>query len=188
MKKEVYDAIMDNPVIAGVRTESDLNACIKSGINVVFFLYGDILNIDVLVKKAKEAGKIVFVHVDLIAGFSSKDIVVDFIKEKTLADGIISTKLNLVKRGNEVGLATIYRVFIIDSMATANLEHQVKQIKSDLVEILPGLLPSAIKEVAKITKHNVIVGGLISDKSDVINALNAGALAISSTNRDVWNL
>ncbi|NLM61842.1 MAG: glycerol-3-phosphate responsive antiterminator, partial [Clostridiales bacterium] len=32
----------------------------------------------------------------------------------------------------------------------------------------------------------IIAGGLISDKEDIITALAAGAIAISSTNHDVW--
>ena len=34
----------------------------------------------------------------------------------------------------------------------------------------------------------MIAGGLITEKEDVIAALSAGAIAVSSTNQDVWNL
>jgi glycerol uptake operon antiterminator len=34
----------------------------------------------------------------------------------------------------------------------------------------------------------VIAGGLISDKEDIISALGAGAIAVSSTNPAVWNM
>ena len=34
--------------------------------------------------------------------------------------------------------------------------------------------------------HKVIAGGLISEKEDIINALNAGATAISTTNSALW--
>ena len=34
----------------------------------------------------------------------------------------------------------------------------------------------------------VIAGGLIADKEDVIQALDAGAVAISTTNESVWNM
>ncbi|MEG2499451.1 MAG: glycerol-3-phosphate responsive antiterminator, partial [Oscillospiraceae bacterium] len=32
----------------------------------------------------------------------------------------------------------------------------------------------------------IIAGGLITDKEDVMNALSAGAVAVSSTNSAVW--
>ena len=37
------------------------------------------------------------VHVDLITGLSGKEVAVDFIKNNTLADGIISTKPALIR-------------------------------------------------------------------------------------------
>ena len=44
-----------------------------------------------MVKKIKDAGKLAMVHIDLIAGLSGKEVAVDYIKQETLADGIIST-------------------------------------------------------------------------------------------------
>ncbi len=34
----------------------------------------------------------------------------------------------------------------------------------------------------------MIAGGLITEKEDVIAALSVGAIAVSSTNQDVWKL
>ena len=72
-------------------------------------------------RKVREKGKIAMVHIDLISGLGSKEIAVDFIKKHTEANGIISTKPLLVKRAKELGLYTILRFFIIDSMAFENI-------------------------------------------------------------------
>ena len=61
------------------------------------------------------------VHVDLISGLSSKEIVVDFIRKNTEADGIISTKAALIKRGKELKMFTVLRYFLLDSMAYENI-------------------------------------------------------------------
>ncbi len=34
----------------------------------------------------------------------------------------------------------------------------------------------------------MIAGGLVTDREDVIQALSAGAVAVSTTNREVWTL
>ncbi len=39
----------------------------------------------------------------------------------------------------------------------------------------------------KKTKIPIITGGLIMDKEDVIQSLNAGAIAVSTSNKNVWN-
>lgn len=132
------------------------------------------------------------VHIDLITGLNnSKEISVDFIKNNTKADGIITTKGNLIGRAKELGLYTVLRYFVIDSMALVNIEKQDKHgvTQPDVIEILPGiLLPKVIKRVNAVSRVPVLAGGLISDRDDVMNALNNGVLAVSTTNEAVWQL
>ena len=52
----------------------------------------------------------------------------------------------------------------------------------DLIEVLPGLMPKVIHRVAATCGKPIIAGGLVTEKADVVNALEAGALAVSSTN------
>lgn len=76
-------------------------------------------------------------------------------------------------------------------MALTNIEKQAanKTIRPDLIEFLPGIvLPKMIKRINRVSRVPIIAGGLISDKEDVMNALDAGAIAISSTNEEVWQL
>ena len=47
-------------------------------------------------------------------------------------------------------------------------------------------MPKIIRRVCGVTNKPVITGGLITDKEDVTNALSAGAVAVSTTNPDVW--
>ena len=123
---------------------------------------------------------------DLINGLGNKEVAVDFIREHTGVDGIISTKPQLVKRAKELGLFGILRIFVIDSMAFGNIEKQCASLVPDAVEILPGLMPKIIKKLCSTVNVPIIAGGLISDKEDVMNALTAGAVAISVTNQRVW--
>ena len=58
----------------------------------------------------------------------------------------------------------------------------------DAVEMLPGLLFKVIKELSKTIYKPLIVGGLISDKEDVMEALKSGATCISTTKEDIWKI
>ena len=132
------------------------------------------------------------VHLDLITGLNNtKEISVDFIKNSPQADGIITTKGNLIGRAKELGLYTVLRYFVIDSMALVNIEKQDRHgiSQPDVIEILPGIvLPKIIKRVKDVSRVPVLAGGLISDRDDVMNALNNGVLAVSTTNEAVWKL
>jgi len=189
MDQKLYDLLEANPVIAAVKNMPGLNACCeRDEIKVVFVLFGDILNIDIIVKQIKNADKVAMVHIDLITGLGGKEIAVDFIKQHTRADGIISTKPAMIKHARELSLYTTLRVFVLDSMALENLEKQIYAAGADTVEILPGLMPKIIRQICRQVRVPVIAGGLISDKEDVVAALSAGAISVSTSNQNVWNM
>ena len=86
------------------------------------------------------------------------------------------------------GLLTVQRFFVLDSMALFNIGRQLATAEADAVEILPGVMPKVIRKISGSTDKPIIAGGLISDKEDVINALAAGAVSVSSTQRAIWFL
>ena len=174
------------PIIAAVKDMYGLKRCLESESKIIFILFGDICNITEVVNTIKTSGRIAIVHIDLISGLSTKEISVDFIKNNTKADGIISTKQALIKRAKELGLFTVFRFFVIDSLAFENIKKQSEATKPDYIEILPGVMPKVIKRICSFAPVPVIAGGLIADKEDVMAALNAGAVSISSTNPEVW--
>ena len=159
----------------------------KSEIEVVFVLYGTILTIPGIVETLKEKGKTVIVHADLINGLSGKDIAVDYIATRTRADGIISTRDNLVKRAKELGLVAGERSFIVDSMALENTISHIRTTRPDFLEVMPGLLNRVIRELSGLGIP-IVAGGLIRDKEEILSALNSGAIAISSTSPEIWKM
>lgn len=184
-KQQILEIIEDTPVIMAVKDWEGVQRCTRQESRVVFILFGDICNIDEIVKTVKDAGKIAIVHMDLISGLGGKEISVDFIDRTTKADGIISTKPAMIKRGKELGLFTVLRFFILDSMALENVMKQ-EEAKADMIEILPGIMPKITKKVTQAVSVPVICGGLVSDREDIIGALNAGAVAVSTTNPAAW--
>ena len=189
MNKLLRESIEDSPIITAIKDDDGLNKCIScEESRIVFILYGDILSISSIVDRIKQAGKLAFVHMDLISGLQQKDISVEFIKEHTQADGIISTKAALITKAKELGLYTVMRFFVIDSMAYDNITRQLKSTHPDIIEVLPGPMPKVVKRICSMTKCPVIAGGLVSDKEDVYALLDAGAACISSTNTAIWNL
>ena len=192
MNQEFYDAVEANPVIAAVKSDAGLQAAVEmEEIQVIFVLYGDVCTIPEILERIKAAGKKAMVHIDLIAGLSAKEISVGFIARQTRADGIITTKPALVRRAKELGIFAVLRFFVIDSLALKNIENLEMQCgtsRPDFIEVLPGVMPKVLGRIAKVSRIPMIAGGLITEKEDVIAALSVGAIAVSSTNQDVWKL
>lgn len=189
MDQRFYDAVLASPVIAAVKDLDQLEDCLTlDNIQVVFLLFGDVCTIGDVVARAKDAGKIVLVHVDLIAGLSSsQEIAVDFLRQNTRADGVITTKPNFIRRARELKLFTVMRLFVIDSMALAGIS-KLESVRPDFIEVLPGVMPKTIRKISQTTRIPLLAGGLIADKEDVVAALNAGALAVSATSGAVWRM
>ena len=182
--------VEDNPIIAAVKDDEGLEECLRSDIGVVFILYGNIGSIIDIVKKIKRAGKLALVHMDLVSGMQAKDVSVDYIRNYTEADGIITTKVNLLPRAKELGLNTILRTFVLDSTAMETLDRNSRPeaVQPDIMEVLPGtLLPDVIRQIVSSCRVPVMVSGLITRKSEVMNALKSGAVSISTTYRKLWD-
>lgn len=188
MSDNFLGILQDNPIIAGIKDSTGLEAVLESDCKIVFILYGSILDIGEIVRKIKNSGKMAFINVDLLDGFSSKEIVVKYLKQHTQADGILSSKASMIKAAKAQGFFTIHRFFLIDSFSFHNLDKQIEISRPDCIEILPGCVPKVITWVMEKIDIPLIAGGLVCEKDDVVAALRAGASAISSTNMEVWSM
>ena len=179
------DILEENPVVAAIKDESDLEVALKSDLKVIFVLYGNILNMKAISEKISNSRKIGIIHVDLVEGLSSNEYALKFLKENTSFKGIISTKPQVLRSAKKLGFIVIQRIFMIDSLSKENMKnHLVKEC--DAIEILPGLLFKIIKEISSTLDKPLISGGLISEKVDVLESLKSGATGISTTKKEIW--
>ena len=176
------------PVIPAVKDDAGLAAVRDTDSRIVFVLYGDVISISRIVEDILAMGKIAIVHADLVSGLSSREVAADFIARHTGASGVISTKPQVIRRAKELGLFTVQRFFLLDSLAFSNLRTQVTQTRPDVIEVLPAGLSKVIRIIRREFGRNLIAGGLVLDKDDVIAPLSAGAAAVSTTNAALWNL
>lgn len=64
----------------------------------------------------------------------------------------------------------------------------IENSKPTFVEVLPGVIPKAIYKLSQNTQIPIIAGGMIESKEEVIEALGAGAVAISTSNSNLFSL
>ncbi|WP_409293948.1 glycerol-3-phosphate responsive antiterminator [Peribacillus sp. SCS-26] len=178
--------MVESQLIASIKDEKDIDLAIKSRANIAFLLTGNLMTIKGHIEKLKSAGMFIFIHLDFIDGLSNTKSALSYIAQDWKPTGIITTKSNMVKFAKEEGLLTIQRIFLIDRSALQKGIENIKSCKPHAVEVLPGLMPRIIDELSRKTNLPLIAGGLISEKSEILAALEAGALAVSSGNPDMW--
>ncbi|SES70231.1 glycerol uptake operon antiterminator [Salinibacillus kushneri] len=174
-------------VVPALRNIKDFEKMLESEHEFLVFLETRISQLRSLVKYAHKQKKKVFIHADLVQGLKADEYGIEFLINEVKVDGIISTRGNVITLAKKHRIFAVQRLFVLDSHA---LEHNLKicnRVKPDCIEVLPGIIPKIIQEVHEQTGIPIIAGGLIRTNQDIEEALGNGAVAVTTSNRDLWD-
>lgn len=183
--RTLFDSLERCPVIAAVN-DRFFEKAVASPSEVIFLLGSSIMTIPDRVKTTHAAGKYIFIHLDLAEGVGKDRAGIQYLS-KIGADGIISTRANLIRAAKEQGLATVQRFFALDSQGVDSIAGMLETSSPDLIEIMPGVIGKIISRFAD-AKAPLIAGGLVQTKAEVTQALGMGAFAVSTGQQDLWYL
>lgn len=183
-----FKKISINPIIASIKDLEKIDLALDSPCETIFLLSGNIFNLKEIASKVIKKEKGLFIYVDNIDGFSKDTWGLEYIAKNISLDGIISSKSNIIKLSKSMGVFTIQRINIIDTESLNNCFKSIKEDRPHAIEILPGIMPSVIERIVKPSKIPLISTGLITKKEDILSSLNAGAIAISSSDPKTWNI
>ncbi|MCD4711812.1 MAG: glycerol-3-phosphate responsive antiterminator [Clostridiales bacterium] len=188
MKESTINKVKKSPVIAAVQTEKDLDAALRSNAGSIILLCADIFNAKVLVEKIKAVGKNAIIHMDFLEGIGRDSKALDYIIKVIDPDGVISTKSSHIKAASSKGIFTIQRFFLIDNKSYEMTLKSIKTMRPDMIEVMPGVMPNVIRRITGQMNIPVIAGGLIDNEQDIKDALQAGAVGVSTSKKNLWNL
>lgn len=140
-----------------------------------------------LIALANSHKKKVLLHADLIQGLRSDEYAAQFLCQTIKPAGLISTRTSVVKEAKKKSLIAIQRLFLLDSHALETSYRLLETFHPDFIEVLPGIMPHVIKEVAEKTNIPLLAGGLIRTREDVQMALDAGAIAVTTSDKQIWD-
>jgi glycerol uptake operon antiterminator len=184
-----FRAVLRNkPVIAAFRDIQSFRIQNLSNTSVVFILGGTIFDLPDIVGQARRYKKLVFVDIDLIRGVGKDGPGIRFLVKESHVDGIITTHSNLIKSAQQEGLASIQRIFVLDSESLKGGLRAIEKSNPDALEVLPGLiLPKIMKQIGVITSLPVIAGGLITREEEIDEILASGAVGVSTTSPHLFD-
>lgn len=188
MEEDIIEKIEANPIIAAVRNEEDLEDALNSPVTTIFLLHADIFNIKSLVERIKNRDKSALIHIDFLEGLGKDQKAIDYIHQTIKPDGIISTKSSNIKHAKDIGMFAIQRFFLIDSLSYDTTIKTAITIQPDMIEVMPGIVPSVIKRISSNLTIPIIAGGLIETKEDIIEAVKSGAHGASTGKKKLWGL
>lgn len=187
MSFSLKKTLKEHSKILAIKDLDSLENALKSSSKIIFLLSCDICKIEEVSREIKAQGKLCFIHLDMVAGLNSKDnSALDFLKENSFADGIITTKTQVAKYAKKIGFLVILRCFLIDSISLSSAMKLLNENYIDAIEILPGVMPKILKIISEKSEIPIIAGGLISDEEDIETALKNGAIAVSTTKLNIF--
>lgn len=181
-------ALKNKPVITSIVSDGDIEAILNTSSNIVFLLTGNIFTLRTITERIQETGKLIFVHFDLVEGLGRDAESVRYLSETIGIDGIVTTRSNVIQVAQKHGLITIQRLFVFDSVSLDNGIRIIKSSQPDAIEVLPGIVvPRVIQKLRQEIDLPVIAGGLMVGLEDLKSALDAGAIGISTSSKELWD-
>lgn len=173
-------------ILPAIRKMKDFEKALETNHDSIVILESRLVQLKSLVEYAQRANKKALIHFDLIQGLKADEYGMEFLIREVKPDGILSTRGNIIKSAKKHRILAIQRIFLLDSIALEQNLKLVEKFNPDCVEVLPGLMPSVIEQINVETNIPIIAGGLIKTEADIKVALDAGAIAVSTSNTELW--
>jgi glycerol uptake operon antiterminator len=171
---------------AAVKSRAQLDEALRSRAGAIFILRANGLELAPVVRRIHTAGKLAVVHLDLVDGLAADLSGVRWLV-RCGADAVISSHGQAVRAVHAEGLVAIQRLLCADRPALDLGLTAVARAQPDIVELLPGIILPAVADLvlARLTVP-LLAGGFIRDADDVRSVLDAGALAVTTSEPALW--
>ncbi len=160
--------------------ETDYESCAFADINLIqLFEWVPIV---------KKQGRKVFVHTDMIYGLGKHIEAVEFLNSECNIDGIVSTVNNLVVKAKQLGLISVRRIFLIDTLSLERNIQSINKYCPDYIEVLPAIAPGIGKYIRDSISPDIkmMAGGLIRTQEDIDKCIESGFTLVSVGNEKLW--
>ena len=177
--------IVANPCCAAITEDDRLEEALASQAPVVFMLRGNGLTLGPTVRRIHEAGKLVAVHVDLVAGLRADRASVSWLAGAGV-DAVISSHGQLMAPIRHERMTAIHRLLLTRRSQLDTAIAAIGRSAPNIVELLPGvLLPSVAGRLPDFGVP-LLAGGFVRTEADVAAVLAAGALGVTTSTPALW--
>jgi glycerol uptake operon antiterminator len=128
------------------------------------------------------------VHIDLVAGLEANEAGLELLAGLGKIDGIVTVHHHIARAAKKLGFLTVIRMFLSDSRALERGLQIAGKCQSDVIEFLPAVAAVKVYDVLKAFPIPIIAGGLCRTEADVLETLQSGPVAVTSTRPELWRI
>ncbi|WP_154306690.1 glycerol-3-phosphate responsive antiterminator [Metabacillus lacus] len=173
-------------ILPAIRNMKQFDHFLRSSYTYGVLLETQLAQLRSLVREAGKHEKKLLIHVDLIQGLKHDEYAAEYLCQEIRPAGLISTRSNVIIKAKKKKLYAIQRMFLLDNSAFEKSLELIERHKPDYIEVLPGIAPGLVKLVKERTNIPVFAGGFITTATEVKQALEAGAAAVTTSDTKLW--
>jgi glycerol uptake operon antiterminator len=187
MDKSLGARLTRHPVIATLYGADQVDAFIKSAAEVCIVANVELRKLSPVIVTLGKAGKFVIFNIDSCEGLSQDKGAVDYLADIGV-EGLVSTRVATIQRANRSGMMTMQKVFVTDRSTWPRSVKALEQSNPNLVQIMPAPMLSHLLLQDRQALPPIVTSGFVCNAGDVNSALEHGALAVSTSDSDLWNM
>jgi glycerol uptake operon antiterminator len=176
-----------HPCCAATATDEGLDRALRSRTEVIVILRANGLDLAPAIRRIHEHDKLAVAHLDLVSGLRADGEAVDWLAASG-ADAVISSRGHLMPAIRRAGIVAIQRLLLVHQSQVAIGVASIKRSSPHIVEVLPGVILPQIRHLLPDLGVPLLAGGFIRTASDVRAILDSGAIAVTSSAEEVWNM
>lgn len=174
-------------IIPSIKQRKELDLFFKTRYPIGLISDSHIGNLKALSELYKKHNKKVLVNTELLGGFLPDKTGLKLLKNMYYVDGIISSNAQVINMSKSVGLFTVERFFLLDSVAFNNVLKTLTKSSADVVELLPSLVAYDYhKTIVDACKKPILVGGFINSRERVKLAENLKFSGVTTSSQNAW--
>lgn len=174
-------------ILPAANNIKEFEKLMETDFEYIILLNSHIAQLSALMKLARRHEKKVLLHVDLVQGLRSDEYGAEYLCQKVKPAGLISTRTPVIQMAKKRSLIAVQRIFLLDSHALNTSYRLIRSFQPDYIEVLPGIIPHIIQEISENINVPILAGGLIRTAEEAREALQAGAVAITTSEEKIWN-
>lgn len=187
MIKNLGVLLARQPVIMAIYGIEQLKTALSSKAEVCIIANIDLIKLQPVIELLSKAGKYVIVNIDSCNGLSQDKGGIDYVAE-TGAMGLLSTRLQTVQRAKKCGLITMQKIFVTDRSTWLRSLKAVEQSEPDYVQLMPAQMLPLLPQADRNVLPPIVASGFVCNEEHARTALLHGAIAVSSSDRALWDV
>ena len=179
----------DFEIIPSIRDIRYLKYALSLDCDIVQPSGAHIGNLKTLSDMCHKAGKKVLVNHELVGGLGSDRTAFQMLKNLYRVDWLIGSSVSKIHMYQNLGMRTIFKIALVDSIAVENAMRALKDIRIDAIELRPYYHAMEYLPVfRKIFDGDFYIAGFVNSREKLLASKEAGFKGAMTSTRDLWGL